>query len=165
MDRAQLSSSGKKSFEDTRKGSSWPSRQELAERAADLENVLSDFSVNGSIVDSRYGPVVTRYDLNPAPGTKSQRVIALADDIARSMSAVSVRVAVVPGKNVIGIELTNVNRQTSCREILDHDVGRRTRATCQWHLADIAGTPVVVDLARMPHLLVRNHRVGQISWH
>ena len=71
-----------------------PSKQALQERAEALENVLSDFSVNGSIADVRYGPVVTRYDLNPAPGTKSQRVISLADDIARSMSAISVRVCV-----------------------------------------------------------------------
>ena len=91
----------------------------LQERAEALENVLSDFSVNGSIADVRYGPVVTRYDLNPAPGTKSQRVISLADDIARSMSAISVRVAVVPGQNVIGIELPNDDRQTvMLRDIL-----------------------------------------------
>ena len=102
------------------KALSGPSKQALQERAEALENVLSDFSVNGSIADVRYGPVVTRYDLNPAPGTKSQRVISLADDIARSMSAISVRVAVVPGQNVIGIELPNDDRQTvMLRDILD----------------------------------------------
>ena len=133
-----------------------PSRQELSQRSNDLENVLSDFSVNGSIGDSRYGPVVTRYDLNPAPGTKSQRVIALADDIARSMSAVSVRVAVVPGQNVIGIELPNKNRQTVLlREILDHVIWQEDESDLPMALGkDIAGTPVIVDLARMPHLLV-----------
>ena len=138
------------------KAAAGPSKQELAARAADLENVLSDFSVNGSIGDSRYGPVVTRYDLNPAPGTKSQRVIALADDIARSMSAVSVRVAVVPGQNVIGIELPNEDRQTVLlREILDHSIWREDESDLPMALGkDIAGTPVVVDLARMPHLLV-----------
>ena len=80
------------------KTQSGPSRSILEDHARQLENVLSDFSVNGTIADVRYGPVVTRYDLNPAPGTKSQRVISLADDIARSMSAISVRVAVVPGQ-------------------------------------------------------------------
>ncbi len=133
-----------------------PSKRALAERATDLENVLSDFSVNGTIGDSRYGPVVTRHDFNPAPGTKSQRVIALADDIARSMSAVSVRVAVVPGQNVIGIELPNEDRHTVLlREILDHDIWREDESDLPMALGkDIAGTPVVVDLARMPHLLV-----------
>ena len=133
-----------------------PSKQELSRRADDLENVLSDFSVKGSIGESRYGPVVTRYDLNPAPGTKSQRVIALADDISRSMSAVSVRVAVVPGQNVIGIELPNENRQTVLlREILDHAIWREDKSDLPMALGkDIAGTPVIVDLALMPHLLV-----------
>ena len=81
----------------------------LEENAEQLETVLSDFRVQGEITDIRHGPVVTRYDLEPAPGIKSQRVIALADDIARSMSALAVRVAVVPGQNVIGIELPNVD--------------------------------------------------------
>ena len=80
------------------KAQSGPSKSVLEDHASQLEKVLSDFSVNGKIADVRYGPVVTRYDLNPAPGTKSQRVISLADDIARSMSAISVRVAVVPGQ-------------------------------------------------------------------
>jgi S-DNA-T family DNA segregation ATPase FtsK/SpoIIIE len=138
------------------KAAAGPSKQVLSEHAADLETVLSDFSVKGTIGESRYGPVVTRYDLNPAPGTKSQRVIALADDIARSMSAISVRVAVVPGQNVIGIELPNENRQTvMLREILDHAVWREDDSDLAMALGkDIAGTPVVVDLARMPHLLV-----------
>jgi len=138
------------------KAAAGPSKQTLAERAAALEGVLADFSVNGSIGDTRYGPVVTRYDLNPAPGTKSQRVIALADDIARSMSAVSVRVAVVPGQNVIGIELPNPDRQVvMLREILDHDIWLNDDSDLPMALGkDIAGTPVVTDLARMPHLLV-----------
>ena len=83
------------------KAQSGPSKSALEEYASQLEKVLSDFSVNGTISDVRYGPVVTRYDLNPAPGTKSQRVISLADDIARSMSAISVRVAVVPMLGVV----------------------------------------------------------------
>ena len=135
---------------------SGPSKQALQERAEALENVLSDFSVNGSIADVRYGPVVTRYDLNPAPGTKSQRVISLADDIARSMSAISVRVAVVPGQNVIGIELPNDDRQTvMLRDILDDQSWAQDQANLPMALGkDIAGAPVIVDLAKMPHLLV-----------
>jgi S-DNA-T family DNA segregation ATPase FtsK/SpoIIIE len=135
---------------------SGPSKQALQERAETLENVLSDFSVNGSIADVRYGPVVTRYDLNPAPGTKSQRVISLADDIARSMSAISVRVAVVPGQNVIGIELPNDDRQTvMLRDILDDKSWTQDQANLPMALGrDIAGATVIVDLAKMPHLLV-----------
>ena len=138
------------------KAQSGPSKAALEDHAAALENVLSDFSVNGSITDVRYGPVVTRYDLNPAPGTKSQRVISLADDIARSMSAISVRVAVVPGQNVIGIELPNEDRQTvMLRDILDHDAWRKDQSSLPMALGkDIAGAPVVVDLAKFPHLLV-----------
>jgi len=139
-----------------KKAASGPSKQVLEETAAQLELVLGDFSVKGEIVESRYGPVVTRYDLVPAPGTKSQRVISLADDIARSMSAVSVRVAVVPGQNVIGIELPNEDRQTVVlREILDHGSWQDNGADLPMALGkDIAGAPVIVDLARMPHLLV-----------
>ncbi len=138
------------------KALSGPSKQALQERAEALENVLSDFSVNGSIADVRYGPVVTRYDLNPAPGTKSQRVISLADDIARSMSAISVRVAVVPGQNVIGIELPNEDRQTvMLRDILDDNSWAQDQANLPMALGkDSAGAPVIVDLAKMPHLLV-----------
>ena len=138
------------------KTQSGPSKLILEDHARQLENVLSDFSVNGTIADVRYGPVVTRYDLNPAPGTKSQRVISLADDIARSMSAISVRVAVVPGQNVIGIELPNEDRQVvMLRDILDHDSWASDRSSLPMALGkDIAGAPVVVDLAKFPHLLV-----------
>ncbi|MGC6453750.1 MAG: DNA translocase FtsK 4TM domain-containing protein [Candidatus Puniceispirillaceae bacterium] len=138
------------------KAAAGPSQQELQMTATQLEEVLGDFSVKGSITDSRYGPVVTRHDLEPAPGTKSQRVISLADDIARSMSAVSVRVAVVPGQNVIGIELPNTDRQTvALREILDHQAWASDSSNLPMMLGkDIAGAPVIVDLARMPHLLV-----------
>ncbi|WP_438997375.1 DNA translocase FtsK [Candidatus Puniceispirillum sp.] len=133
-----------------------PAKAVLQEHANMLETVLSDFSVKGNIADVRYGPVVTRYDLNPAPGTKSQRVISLADDIARSMSAISVRVAVVPGQNVIGIELPNEDRQTVIlRDVLDSAVWRENNNALPMALGkDIAGAPIVVDLAKMPHLLV-----------
>ena len=138
------------------KAASGPSKQALDETAAQLEHVLGDFSVKGEITESRYGPVVTRHDLVPAPGTKSQRVISLADDIARSMSAVSVRVAVVPGQNVIGIELPNVDRQmVVLREIFDHAAWQDDGGDLPMALGkDIAGAPVIVDLAKMPHLLV-----------
>ena len=138
------------------KAASGPSQQELEMTATQLEEVLGDFSVKGAITESRYGPVVTRHDLEPAPGTKSQRVISLADDIARSMSAVSVRVAVVPGQNVIGIELPNTDRQTvALREILDHQAWAADNSNLPMMLGkDIAGAPVIVDLAKMPHLLV-----------
>ena len=138
------------------KAASGPSQQELEMTATQLEEVLGDFSVKGAITESRYGPVVTRHDLEPAPGTKSQRVISLADDIARSMSAVSVRVAVVPGQNVIGIELPNTDRQTvALREILDHQAWAADSSDLPMMLGkDIAGAPVIVDLAKMPHLLV-----------
>ena len=99
-----------------------PSKETLDLNAKVLEGVLSDYSINGNIASVRYGPVVTRYDLEPAPGLRSQRVISLADDIARSMSVEAVRVAMVPGQNVIGIELPNKVRETVIlRNILEHE--------------------------------------------
>ncbi|MGE3065518.1 MAG: DNA translocase FtsK 4TM domain-containing protein, partial [Hyphomicrobiaceae bacterium] len=121
-----------------------------------LEDVLADFGVKGEIKDIRPGPVVTLFELEPARGTKSSRVIGLADDIARSMSALSVRVAVVPGRNVIGIELPNVRRETVyLRELLESDAFCRSEAALPLTLGKtIGGDPIVTDLARMPHLLV-----------
>ncbi|MGC6516905.1 MAG: DNA translocase FtsK [Candidatus Puniceispirillaceae bacterium] len=138
------------------KASEGPGDEILQQHARMLEGVLSDFGVNGEIKDVAYGPVVTRYGLNPAAGTKSQRVIALADDIARSMSALSVRVAVVPGQNVIGIEMPNDERETVLlRDILDHEAWYQNEDSLPICLGkDIAGLPVVTDLAKMPHLLV-----------
>ncbi len=128
----------------------------LAQNARLLETVLDDFGVQGRIVKIRPGPVVTLYELEPAPGTKAARVIGLADDIARSMSAISVRVAVVPGRNVIGIELPNATRETVyLRELLsDQTADLGTQALSLALGKDIGGTPVVADLARMPHLLI-----------
>jgi S-DNA-T family DNA segregation ATPase FtsK/SpoIIIE len=128
----------------------------LEKNARVLENVLADFGVQGKITRVSPGPVITLYELEPAPGIKSSRVIGLADDIARSMSAVSVRVAVVPGKNVIGIELPNRNRETVyLRETLMADAFGDSTAKLPLALGkDIGGAPVMVDLARMPHLLV-----------
>jgi S-DNA-T family DNA segregation ATPase FtsK/SpoIIIE len=128
----------------------------LAENAQDLENVLEDFGVRGEIVNVRPGPVVTLYELEPAPGIKSSRVIGLADDIARSMSAVSARVAVVSGRNAIGIELPNPKREkVVLRELLGADDFVSSAARLALCLGKtIGGEPVIVDLARMPHLLI-----------
>ena len=133
-----------------------PSKETLDLNAKVLEGVLSDYSINGNIDSVRYGPVVTRYDLQPAPGLRSQRVISLADDIARSMSVEAVRVAMVPGQNLIGIELPNKVRETVVlRNILEHQEFQSTNLNLPVCLGkNIAGYPIVVDLAKMPHLLV-----------
>ena len=133
-----------------------PDEDSLEQNARMLESVLADFGVKGTIGKVRYGPVVTLYELEPAPGTKSSRVIGLSDDIARSMSAVSVRVAVVPGRNVIGIELPNARRETVYfREVLESDSINSSSHKLAIALGkDIGGTPIAVDLARMPHLLI-----------
>jgi S-DNA-T family DNA segregation ATPase FtsK/SpoIIIE len=132
------------------------SPESLAATSEALNTVLQDFGIRGEIVRSNPGPVVTLYELEPAPGTKSARVIGLADDIARSLSAVSVRVAVVPGRNVIGIELPNQKRETVyLREILESDVYRQSPAKLTLILGkEIGGQAITADLARMPHLLV-----------
>ncbi|MGL4728275.1 MAG: DNA translocase FtsK [Bosea sp. (in: a-proteobacteria)] len=128
----------------------------LEQNATLLEGVLEDFGVRGEITNVRPGPVVTLYELEPAPGTKSSRVISLAEDIARSMSAVSARVAVVSGRNAMGIELPNAKREmVLLRELLasqDFEASKAKLAICLGKT--IGGEPVIVDLARMPHLLV-----------
>jgi DNA segregation ATPase FtsK/SpoIIIE, S-DNA-T family len=128
----------------------------LEQNAAFLASVLEDFGIRGEIVKVRPGPVVTLYELEPAPGTKTSRVIGLSDDIARSMSAISVRVAVVPGRSVIGIELPNSTREmVGLRELLASEAFEKTGGDLPLALGkDIGGTPVCVDLARMPHLLM-----------
>jgi len=128
----------------------------LEQNARLLETVLDDFGVKGQIVKVRPGPVVTLYELEPAPGTKASRVIGLADDIARSMSAVSARVATVPGRNVIGIELPNARRETVfLREMFSARHYEDNRLALPLALGkDIGGDPVIADLARMPHLLI-----------
>ncbi|HVZ00861.1 MAG TPA: DNA translocase FtsK 4TM domain-containing protein [Dongiaceae bacterium] len=130
--------------------------ESLDKNARLLETVLDDFGVKGEIEKVRPGPVVTLYELEPAPGTKTSRVVGLADDVARSMSAVSVRIAVVPGRSVIGIELPNREREVvSLRELLEEDGYVATQAKLALALGkDIGGQPIVVDLARMPHLLI-----------
>jgi S-DNA-T family DNA segregation ATPase FtsK/SpoIIIE len=132
------------------------SKDLIEANAAALETVLGDFGVRGEIIDARPGPVVTLYELEPAPGIKSSRVIGLADDIARSMSAVSARVAVVAGRNVIGIELPNPMREkVYLRELLfgrDYNEHAAKLPLCLGKT--IGGESVIVDLSRMPHLLI-----------
>ncbi|HLV84883.1 MAG TPA: DNA translocase FtsK [Devosia sp.] len=137
-----------------------PSPEHAPERleamARQLEGVLEDFGVKGDIINVRPGPVVTLFELEPAPGIKSSRVISLADDIARSMSAISARVAVVPGRNAIGIELPNQNRETVYfREMLASSDFEKMKGKLPICLGKtIGGEPVIADLARMPHLLI-----------
>lgn len=128
----------------------------LERNARLLENVLDDFNVKGEITAVRTGPVVTMYELEPAPGIKASRVIGLADDIARNMSAISARVCSIPGKTVMGIELPNADRQivsfrelVACEDFAGHSGGLPIILG-----KDIAGEPIVADLAAMPHLLV-----------
>ncbi|MEX2451212.1 MAG: DNA translocase FtsK, partial [Rhodospirillales bacterium] len=132
------------------------SQDALQQNAVMLSNVLEEFGVRGEIIKVRPGPVVTLYELEPAPGTKTSRVIGLSDDIARSMSAVSVRVAVVPGRNAIGIELPNSEREmVYLREILASEAMDKVSGKLNLAVGkDIGGKPVIVDLARMPHLLI-----------
>jgi S-DNA-T family DNA segregation ATPase FtsK/SpoIIIE len=132
------------------------STETLQENATALESVLGDFGVRGEIINARPGPVVTLYELEPAPGIKSSRVISLADDIARSMSALSARVAVVSGRNAIGIELPNPTREkVYLRELLaSRDYGDTTHRLPLCLGKSIGGESVLVDLQRMPHLLI-----------
>lgn len=132
------------------------SPEALEQNARVLEGVLEDFGVKGEIIHVRPGPVVTMYELEPAPGIKSSRVIGLAEDIARSMSAIAARVAVVPGRNAIGIELPNNLRETVYfREMIASTNYDNSKAKLAMALGKtIAGEPVIADLAKMPHLLV-----------
>ncbi|RHW17672.1 DNA translocase FtsK [Sphingomonas gilva] len=128
----------------------------LERNARLLESVLDDFHVKGAITEVRPGPVVTMYELEPASGIKASRVIALADDIARNMSAISARVATIPGRTVIGIELPNKNRETvALHELIGSQAFADQSAQLPLILGkNIAGDPVITDLAPMPHLLV-----------
>ncbi len=121
-----------------------------------LEEVLADFSIKGEVREIKPGPVVTLFELEPARGTKSSRVVALAEDIARSMSVTSARAAIIPGRNVIGIELPNVRRETVyLRDIFESPAFRSSDAVLPLALGkSIGGEPIVADLSRMPHLLV-----------
>ena len=133
-----------------------PDSESLQANARRLEQVLSDFGVQGQITEIRPGPVVTLYELEPAPGVKSSRVIGLADDIARNMSVVAVRIATVPGRTVMGIELPNAQRETVYfSEMMASEAWMRNTSRLPLALGkNIGGEPVVTDLARMPHLLI-----------
>jgi S-DNA-T family DNA segregation ATPase FtsK/SpoIIIE len=132
------------------------SKSELDNNSRALEGVLQDFGVRGEIVKANPGPVVTLYELEPAPGIKSSRVIGLADDIARSMSALSARVAVVPGRNAIGIELPNAHREkVYLRELLTARESTDSVAKLPLCLGkNIGGESIIIDLARTPHMLI-----------
>ncbi|WP_299735619.1 DNA translocase FtsK [uncultured Roseobacter sp.] len=170
--RAKAEAQPKLSFDDTHPGFELPplsllenptevprlhlSDEALEENARMLESVLDDYGVKGEIVAVRPGPVVTMYELEPAPGLKASRVIGLADDIARSMAALSARVSTVPGRSVIGIELPNESREkVVLREILSaRDFGDSNMRLPLALGKDIGGDPVVANLAKMPHLLI-----------
>ncbi|MBB2174668.1 cell division protein FtsK [Gluconacetobacter johannae] len=133
-----------------------PSQEMLQANARLLETVLSDYGVQGQIGQIHAGPVVTLYELEPAPGIRSARVIGLADDVARSLSVLSVRIATVPGRNVIGIEVPNAMRETVyLSELFTDDAWHHASSRLCLALGkDISGVPVYGDLARMPHLLI-----------
>ena len=138
------------------RASTGPSEDALQANARLLESVLDEYGVQGTIRDIRPGPVVTLYELEPAPGIRSARVIGLADDVARSLSVTAVRIATVPGRNVIGIEVPNAKRETVfLSELLGAEAYEKHPARLALALGkDISGSPVLADLARMPHLLV-----------
>ncbi len=118
------------------RASAGPDEEALQNNARLLESVLSDYGVQGAIRDIRPGPVVTLYELEPAPGIRSARVIGLADDVARSLSVTAVRIATVPGRNVIGIEVPNAKRETVfLSELLDSEAWTRHQGACRWHSA------------------------------
>ena len=130
-----------------------PTRKELDETSQRLEQTLSDYGVRGAITDIQCGPVITLYTLDPAPGVKASRVVSLAEDIARTMQRVSVRIAVIPGKNGIGIELPNKQRQTVVlKELLEAASPSLFLPLALGKASD--GTPQIADLADMPHLLI-----------
>ena len=130
--------------------------EQMQANARLLETVLADYGVQGQILAIRPGPVVTLYELEPAPGTRAARVIGLADDVARSLSVLAVRVAVVPGRSVLGIEVPNAKRETVyLSELIASETWDRQQSRLGIALGkDISGAPVLADLARMPHLLV-----------
>ncbi|HYP62364.1 MAG TPA: DNA translocase FtsK 4TM domain-containing protein [Acidocella sp.] len=132
------------------------SEEALQANARLLENVLQDYGVQGKIVEIRPGPVVTLYELEPAPGIRSARVIGLAEDIARSLAVIAVRIAVVAGRNVIGIEVPNAKRETVyLSELLGSALWENLHGALPLALGkDISGAPILADLARMPHLLI-----------
>jgi S-DNA-T family DNA segregation ATPase FtsK/SpoIIIE len=128
----------------------------VSERASELTSVLEEFGIKGEIINVKQGPIVTMFEFRPAPGVKTSRVISLSDDIARSMSAISTRIATIPGQNAIGIELPNKTRQTVfLRDLLSSSAFADSLTGIPIVLGkDISGLPIMADLAKMPHLLV-----------
>ena len=126
-----------------------------------LSNVLADFKISGQITDVKQGPIVTLFELKPAPGTLTSSVISRTEDIARSMSAISARISTIPGKDALGIEIPNKRRETVyLRELLSSNLNENEDIKLPLALGkDIFGNPVIVDLARMPHLLVAGTQV------
>jgi S-DNA-T family DNA segregation ATPase FtsK/SpoIIIE len=131
-------------------------KKQLEEQGKLLVKTLGDFGVYGETVSAKLGPVITLHEFEPAPGTKSSRIIGLAEDIARSMSAISTRISIIPGKTTIGFELPNKDRETIFfREMVESNEYRYSQASLPLILGkDIGGLPIIVDLAKMPHLLV-----------
>ncbi len=129
---------------------------ELRKKQEKLKQVLNDYGIKGEIINYSVGPVVTLYEFEPAAGTKASRVIALSDDISRSMSATSTRIAVISGKNALGIEIPNEQREIIyLRELVESKIYQKNNFRLPLILGkDIAGQPVITDLAKMPHLLV-----------
>ncbi len=132
------------------------SKEKMAKVSADLEQVLKQFGVNGKVIGAQYGPVVTLYQFEPAPGIRSSRVIALASDVAIKMCMPSVRIATIPGESALGIEMPNIKRETVyIREMIENVKFQGNNGLLPLVLGkDIGGVPVFADLAKMPHLLV-----------
>ena len=143
------------SFLDTSKLNVYRKNDNIENNAKELEKVLDDYGIKGDIVDVTIGPIVTRYELEPAPGTRSSRVISLSDDIARSMSAKSARVSVIYGKNAIGIELPNKNiEKVFLKDIVSSTEFSNNKGIILALGKDISGKPITTDLSKMPHILI-----------
>lgn len=142
-------------FLDINKSAPIKKNENIESNAKDLERVLDDYGIKGDIVNVTIGPIVTRYELEPAPGTRSSRVISLSDDIARSMSAKSARVAVIYGKNAIGIELPNNNiEKVFLKDIIESNSFNKAQGISLALGKDISGKPIITDLSKMPHVLI-----------
>jgi len=142
-------------FLDINKSTPTKRNENIDSNAKDLERVLDDYGIKGDIINVTIGPIVTRYELEPAPGTRSSRVISLSDDIARSMSAKSARVAVIYGKNAIGIELPNNNiEKVFLKDIIESNSFNKAQGISLALGKDISGKPIITDLSKMPHVLI-----------
>ena len=142
-------------FLDTNKSTPTKRSENIEANAKELERVLDDYGIKGDIINVTIGPIVTRYELEPAPGTRSSRVISLSDDIARSMSAKSARVAVIYGQNAIGIELPNNHiEKVFLKDIIESNSFNKSQGISLALGKDISGKPIVADLSKMPHVLI-----------